>query len=64
VNSCVAAVEDESKHLHHAGLHSLIKGLNQLIDHLQDPSLQMDHEHATSHLTHLISIWESSSQAS
>ncbi|MCU7797678.1 MAG: response regulator [Candidatus Thiodiazotropha sp. (ex Semelilucina semeliformis)] len=64
VNNCVAAVENESMHLHQAGLNSLVKGLNQLIEHLQDPELQMDQAHATSHLTHLISVWESSTQAS
>ncbi|MCU7844231.1 MAG: response regulator [Candidatus Thiodiazotropha sp. (ex Monitilora ramsayi)] len=64
VNNCVAAVENESIELHHAGLQSLVKGLNQLIEHLQDPDLQMDQDHATSHLTHLISVWESNTQAS
>lgn len=64
VNNCVTAVEAASIQQHHASLHSLMKGLNQLIEHLQDPTLQLDQEHATSHLSHLINTWESNSQAS
>ena len=62
VNSRVAAVESANIQQHHASLHSLMKGLNQLIDHLQDPSVMLDQEHTTSHLTRLISTWESHTQ--
>lgn len=59
VNSRVAAVESTNIQQHHAGLHLLMRGLNQLIDHLQDPALMVDQEHATSHITRLINNWES-----
>jgi response regulator RpfG family c-di-GMP phosphodiesterase len=61
-NSCIEAVEDESIELHHAGLQSLVKGLSQLIEHLQDPELEVDQSHATSRLSHLVNVWESSIQ--
>jgi DNA-binding response OmpR family regulator len=59
VNDCVAAVEAANPQQHHANLHTLVKGLDQLIESLQDPALPIDQEHATSHLTHLRSVWES-----
>lgn len=64
VNSRVAAVENANIQQHHAGLYSLMKGLNQLIDHLQDPSMTVDQEHATSHITRLMISWESHTQSS
>ena len=63
VNNCVTAVEAESIPQHHANLQSLKKGLDQLIENLQDPDLGLDQEHATSHLSHLINAWESNIQA-
>lgn len=62
VNDCVAAVEADTLNQHHANLHSLVKGLDQLIESLQDPALPVDQEHATSHLTHLLTVWESQAQ--
>jgi CheY-like chemotaxis protein len=62
VNSRVAALENASIQQHDAGLHSLMRGLNQLIDHLQDPSMMVDQEHTTSHLTRLMNSWEAHSQ--
>ena len=58
VNNCVTAVEAASIEQHHANLRSLLMRLNQLIEHLQDPDLQLDHDYATSHLSHLIENWE------
>ncbi len=59
VNDCVAAVEAANLQPHHANLHALMKGLDQLIESLQDPTMPIDQEHATSHLTRLRSVWES-----
>ncbi len=58
VNNCVAAVEAADLQQHHSNLHSLMKGLDQLIENLQDPAAPIDQEHATSHLTRLRSDWE------
>jgi len=59
VNSRVVALENANIHQHHDSLLSLIQGLNQLIDHLQDPSMVVDPEHTTLHITRLIDSWES-----
>jgi CheY-like chemotaxis protein len=59
VDNCVAAVGASSLQQHHANLQSLVKGLDQLMEHLQDPAMPIDQEHATSHLTYLRSVWES-----
>ncbi len=58
VNNCVAAVGAADLKPHHANLHDLMKGLDQLIENLQDPAVAIDQEHATSHLTRLRGDWE------
>ena len=58
VNHCVAAVEAANLQPHHDKLHLLVKGLDQLIENLQDPTAPIDHEHATSHLNRLRTAWE------
>jgi CheY-like chemotaxis protein len=62
VNNCVAAVEAANLKQHHANLHALVLGLNHLIDNLQDPAMPIDQEHAASHLTRLLSVWDSQAQ--
>jgi CheY-like chemotaxis protein len=64
INNCVTAVEAENVQQHQANLHSLKKGLDQLIEHLQDPAVQRDQEHVSSHLSHLINVLESDTQVS
>ncbi len=58
VNKFVAAVEAANPRQHHANLHALVQDLDQLIAHLQDPTMPIDQEHAGSHLTRLLSTWE------
>ena len=58
VNHCVAAVEAANLQPHHDKLHVLMKGLDQLIENLQDPTAPIDQEHATSHLNRLRTAWE------
>ena len=58
VNHCVAAVEAANLEVHRDKLQVLMKGLDQLIENLQDPTMPIDQEHATSHLTHLRTVWE------
>jgi DNA-binding response OmpR family regulator len=58
VNHCVAAVEAANLQSHHDKLHLLMKGLDQLIENLQDPAASIDHEHATSHINRLRTVWE------
>jgi DNA-binding response OmpR family regulator len=62
VNNCVAAVEAANLKQHHANLHALVSGLNHMIDNLQDPAMPLDQEHAASHLTRLLSVWDSQAQ--
>jgi CheY-like chemotaxis protein len=64
INNCVTAVEAENIQQHQANLHSLKKGLDQLIEYLQDPAAQRDQEHVSSHLSHLINVLESDTQVS
>ena len=64
VSSRMTALESANFQHHHIGLNSLMRGLNQLINHLQDPSVMMDQEYATSHLSRLIDNWESHTQQS
>jgi CheY-like chemotaxis protein len=62
LNHCVEAVEAANLKPHHDKLHVLMKGLDQLIENLQDPAMAIDQENATSHLTQLRSAWEMSAQ--
>ncbi len=62
VNDCVEAVEAADLQQHRVNLHALMRGLDQLIENLQDPAAPIDQEHATSHLTRLRSDWESQAQ--
>jgi CheY-like chemotaxis protein len=59
LNDCVAALEDSSLQQHQTNIQTLMKGLNSLIENLQDPAMPIDQEHATLHLTYLRSVWES-----
>ncbi len=59
VNHCVAAVEEANLQNHRDKIEVLTKGLDQLIENLQDPAMPVDQEHATSHLTQLRTVWES-----
>jgi CheY-like chemotaxis protein len=62
VNHCAAGGEAANLQLHHDKLYVLMKGLDQLIESLQDPAIAVNQENATSHLTQLRSVWEMSAQ--
>jgi CheY-like chemotaxis protein len=59
VNNCVASLEAAAPKRHHGKLQLLVKDLDRLIENLQDPSMPIDQEHTTSHLTQLLNVWES-----
>ena len=62
VNDYVAALVSATLQQHRANLHALVKGLDQLIEHLQDPTLPIDQEHTSSHLSRLLSDWDRPAQ--